>query len=149
MSSVKKNFEEIYALLRANGNLKVKDLMPELLELMSSKQRDKNHKTDEHGLWIFCYYHKEWELTSQVEYGAKAGSATGFNSMCKVGVNTWTRQQREFKTDKANLLEEMIVGNLEASDLHSRVEELETIKKAVTPLIEYHEALATIENDAQ
>jgi len=147
MSFIKKNFEEIHALLSSNKDKVIEDIMPQLLALMVSKQRDKNHHETDDGLEIFCYYHKEWELVSQVEFGSKASSATGYNSMCKVGVNAWTKQQRDFKSSKANLLEEMIAGDLEASDLSERIEEREIIKDSILPLIEYHEVIATIEND--
>ena len=147
MSFIKKNFEELYTLLNSNQEMKVEDIMQQALSLMVSKQRDKNHRESLDGLWIFCYYHKEWELVSQVEFGSKASSATGYNSMCKVGVNAWTKQQRDFKTNKANLLEEMIAGKLEASDLSERIEDLEIIKDSIIPLIEYHEVMAHEIND--
>jgi replicative DNA helicase len=112
--------------------------MDQLLPLMESQQRDKNHYTDEHGLWIFCYYHKEWELTKQVEYGSKVNTSTGLNSMCKVGTNQWTRQQREFKQSKSNLLELVSSGELEVSEIDSKINELEIEKNRIVPLIDYH-----------
>ena len=58
MNTIKKVYSEIYAILSANENRKVSSIMDQLLPLMESQQRDKNHYTDEHGLWIYCYYHK-------------------------------------------------------------------------------------------
>lgn len=138
MSTIKKPFVEIHSLLKQNQGKKIKDLMPQLLEIMTSQQRDKNHREDEHGLWIFCYYHKEWELTSQVEYGSKVNTATGLNTMCKVGVNQWTKQQREFKQKRADLLTLVADGKLDPADINSKIEELDEERKSIKPLIEHH-----------
>lgn len=137
MNTIKKSFVEIHALLVANENKKVSSIMDQLLELMESQQRDKNHYTDEHGLWVFCYYHKEWELTSQVEYGKKANTATGLNSMCKVGTNQWTKQQREFKQAKANLLEQVANGELAIEDINGKIAELEAEKDRIVSLFDH------------
>jgi len=147
MSVLKVNFESIYSVLEANQDKKVKDIMNLLIPLMVSKQRDSNSRTNDDGeLEIFCYYHKEWELTTQVEYGAKSGSKTGLNSMCKVGVNAWTKQQRDFKTNKAELLQKVIDEDLSVEDLKDEILKLEDIKDSVIPLIDYHHDLALVEN---
>ena len=138
MNTIKKVYSEIYAILSANENRKVSSIMDQLLPLMESQQRDKNHYTDEHGLWIYCYYHKEWELTKQVEYGSKANTATGLNSMCKVGTNQWTKQQREFKQAKANLLELVANGELAVNDIDSKIKELEDAKDRIVSLKDHH-----------
>jgi hypothetical protein len=137
MNTIKKGFVEIHALLVANENKKVSSIMDQLLELMESQQRDKNHYEDEHGLWVFCYYHKEWELTSQVEYGKKANTATGLNSMCKVGTNQWTKQQREFKKAKADLLNQVANGELAITDINDKIAELEAEKDRIVSLFDY------------
>lgn len=136
--SIKKPFVEIHSILVKNEGKKVKDLMDQLLEIMTSQQRDKNHYEDEHGLWIFCYYHKEWELTSQVEYGSKVNTATGLNTMCKVGVNQWTKQQRDYKNAKADLLNQVAEGLLAPDEINAKLDELEDERKSIKPLIESH-----------
>ena len=140
--SIKKPFVEIHSILKQNEGKKVKDLMPQLLEIMTSQQRDKNHREDEHGLWIFCYYHKEWELTDQVEYGSKVNTATGLNTMCKVGVNQWTKQQREFKDAKASLLTQVANGTISVDEINDKLEELEEDRKRIKPLLESHWEMA-------
>lgn len=138
MTTIKKIYQEVHAILSANENKKVKDILPLLEPIMEAQQRDKNHFEDQHGLWIFCYYHKEWELTSQVEYGKKANTATGLNSMCKVGTNQWTKQQREFKKFKSELLDKVASGEISADQIEGEIERLEEDKNRIVPLWESH-----------
>ena len=138
MTTIKKVYSEVFEILNSNQNKKVKDIMTDLLEVMQSQQRDKNHYEDEHGLWIFCYYHKDWELTSQVEYGRKANTATGLNSMCKVGTNAWTKQQREFKKFKSELLDKVAAGGISTDQIESEIQRLEEEKSKIVPLLESH-----------
>jgi hypothetical protein len=142
MSVIKKPFQEVYSILIANEDKKVSTILSELVEIMTSKQRDKNHYEDEHGLWIFCYYHKEFELTDQVEYGQKVNTATGLNSMCKVGTNQWTKQQREFKKSKSDLLNQVADGTLAIDDINDKIDELEVIKDTIIPLCDHHHDIA-------
>lgn len=138
MTTIKKIYQEVHAILSANENKKVKDILHLLEPIMEAQQRDKNHFEDQHGLWIFCYYHKEWELTSQVEYGKKANTATGLNSMCKVGTNQWTKQQREFKKFKSELLDKVASGEISADQIEGEIEKLEEDKNRIVPLWESH-----------
>jgi len=138
MTTIKKGFIEVYNILVKNEDVLVSDIMSQLVPIMESQQRDKNHFEDEHGLWIFCYYHKVWELTSQVEYGKKVNTATGLNSMCKVGTNQWTKQQRDFKASKSSLLEQVADGTLNVEDIKAKIEELEEVKDTIVPLCDHH-----------
>ncbi len=142
MTTIKKGFIGVYDILIDNKDKKVKDIMNLILPIMTSQQRDKNHFEDEHGLWVFCYYHKEWELVSQVEYGSKVNTSTGLNSMCKVGTNQWTRQQREFKKAKADLLNEVADGNIQVEDLQEKIEEFENQKDRIVSLMDHYNILA-------
>ncbi len=146
MTAIKKGFVEVYNILIANEDKKVKSIMNELIPIMASMQRDKNHFEDDDGLHVFCYYHKTWELISQVEYGKKVNTATGLNSMCKVGTNQWTKQQREFKKSKADLLNLVANGELAIEDINSKIEELEEVKDSIITLQDHHhnEALKDI-----
>lgn len=145
MSTIKKGFVELHEILVNNKDKKIKDLMDQLLPIMESQQRDKNHFEDEHGLWVFCYYHKEWELAEfpdgsqgQVEYGRKVNTATGLNTMCKVGTNQWTKQQRDYKASKANLLNQVADGSIQVSELDDYIQALEDERKRIVPLLESH-----------
>jgi hypothetical protein len=137
MSTIKKMFVEVHEILSSNQDKKVSEVLDQLMPLFESKQRDKNHRTNENGeLEIFCYYHKQWENTEEVEYGKKANTATGLNSMCKIGTNQWTKQQREFKKAKADLLELVADGSVSAEEIPARIEELEAEKDKIKPLSE-------------
>lgn len=135
--SIKKNFVEIHSILvKASENgLKVTEVLDDLIPLMESKQRDSNHRVNDNGeLEIFCYYHKEWECVAEVEYGKKANTVTGYNTMCKIGTNNWTRQQREYKANKAKLLDLVHEGTVAVEDLPSEFDKLEQAKEKIVPL---------------
>jgi len=138
MTTIKKGFVELHKILVSNKDKKVSTIMDQLIEIMESQQRDRNHYEDEHGLWVFCYYHKEWELVQQVEYGNKVNTATGLNSMCKVGTNQWTKQQRDFKKSKSELLNQVADGTLAIEDINEEIAKLEEAKNVIIPLSEHH-----------
>ena len=143
--AIKKPFTEIYNVLMANGDKKVEEVLPLLMSMMESKQRDKNHRISADGiLEIFCYYHKEWERVDQVEYGSKANSTTGYNTMCKIGVNNWTKQQRDFKEAKANMIDQVNEGIIDMADVSDHLEKLEAMKDKIIPLEETHEEAASL-----
>lgn len=137
MSTIKKQYAEIFALLEANQNRKVSTVMPELLALMQAKSGGsdigKTFLKDSEGntYAVFCYYHKRWELVSGIEYGAKANTATGLNTMCKEGVSNWSKQQRVYKKAKDALLEQVADQVLEASEVPAKLDELEEARKAI------------------
>lgn len=133
--TIKKQFEELVALLEANKGKKVSTILPEILEMTKAKQQAKNFEVDEEGnvTRVFCYYHKVWEDVSEREYGAKKSSASGLNSMCKVGYNQWSKQQRDFKKAKDSLLQQVADGEIEASELNVMLENLEAERVAIVP----------------
>jgi hypothetical protein len=133
--SIKKPFVEIHKILLENSDKNISEVLPLLEPLMEAQVRDKAHKYDDDGnLWIFCYYHKEWEQVGEIEYGSKKNTATGYNTMCKVGVNQWTKQQREFKKAKAELLDKVMAGEVDAADLNDEIAALEEKKDEIVPL---------------
>ena len=68
-----------------------------------------------------------------VDFGAKATSATGLNSMCKDGVSKWTKQQRDLKKGKEALLDQLNKGEVEQSNLSELLTELEEASAATVP----------------
>lgn len=136
MATIKKQYVEIFELLKANENKKVSTIMDSILELVESKTQAKTYKRDEDGnvTHIFCYYHKEWESVEDVEYGKKSSNKTGLASMCKVGVSQWNRQQREMKLARANLLDQVANGEVEASEVPALLQEIEDNAKKIVPL---------------
>lgn len=135
--AIKKQFEEIYALLEANKNKQIKTVMADLLVLMQSKSSgsDLNRtfiKDDEGNVtYVYCYYHKKWESVKVAEYGVKANTATGLNTMCKEGVSSWTKQQRAFKKAQADLLQAVANQELSPEELPALMEQLEVERKTI------------------
>lgn len=136
---MKKQFEEIYAVLEANQNKKVSSIMPELIKLMARKNNASGQANtfikNEAGevTHVFCYYHKLWEEVAKVEYGAKANTATGLNTMCKEGVSNWTKQQRVKKQKEAALLSKVASGEIAVEDIGTIQAELQEEAKTIIP----------------
>jgi len=137
--NIKKQFEEIFAILEANQNRKVSSIMPELMELMSRKSAGgadgRTFLLDENGqvYAIFCYYHKKWELIDECEFGLKKGTASGYNTMCKVGVNQWTKQQRDKKKANEELLTKVMAGELLPENIASEQAKIDEQTKVIIP----------------
>lgn len=137
--AIKKAYQEIITFLEENSDKKVKSIMPEVIELASAKvgggRNGENVLRDAEGnvLAVFCYYHKMYEPVGDVEYGKKANSSTGLNSMCKEGTSHWTKQQRNAKKANEELLESIVAGELEVSDLEAKRAEISEAKSTVIP----------------
>lgn len=142
MSSIKKVFTEVHAFLQENAGKKVSSIMSEVEALMSAKQRgntpgalrtaikDANGAT----VGILDYFYKRWMPMvgpAAVEFGAKTGSSTGFNSMCKQGVNEWTKRQREAKEANTALLSKVVSGEVAPADIPAAQQLIEDTRKAV------------------
>ena len=117
--TIKKQFEELMIILNENENRKVKTILPQILELVSTKKANSTHLYNDEGrlIGIFCYYHKKWEAIDEHDYGLKKHSKSGYNSMCKVGVNNWTKQTKIAKLAKEALLGKVASGELEVCDI--------------------------------
>ena len=141
---IKKQFEPIFALLEENSNKKVSTILPQLVELMSRKTNTSGNDTcflkDENNevYAIYCYYHKKWELVSDVEYGTKKSTATGLNSMCKEGVSKWTKGQRVLKLAKEELLTKVMNGDIDVADIGQEQLKLEEESKVIIPREDGH-----------
>lgn len=145
MTQVKKAFKEIAELLNENSNKKVSTILPQLMELMTSKNSGgsdigKTFLKDDEGnvIAIFCYYHKKWELVQECEYGSKRGTSTGLNTMCKEGTSHWTKQQRVAKKSRDELLTKLSDGAIEVSDLASAQAEIDEAKEVIVPRADAH-----------
>ena len=142
--NVKKQFEELYTLLEENKYKKVSTLMPQLIELMSRKNNNSGSantfiKDDEGNVVaIYCYYHKKWELLTEVEYGSKKNTATGYNTMCKEGVSSWTKQQRVKKQAEAELLTKVASGELKVEDIATEQATILEESKQIKPRSDEH-----------
>lgn len=135
--NIKKQYESIYAFLEANQTKKVSTVLPTLIEMMESKgggsDIGKTFLKDDEGnvIAVYCYYHKKWELIAKVEYGIKANTATGLNTMCKEGVSSWSKQQRTYKKHNDELLMQVAKGELSAEELQPLMQQADEVRKGV------------------
>lgn len=132
---IKKDFQELVTFLETNKNKKV-DTILELVREMCSNKNDVNFKKNDEGVvtHVYCYYHKEWEDVSVVEYGQKVSNkATGLNTMCKVGLNQWSKQQRDYKKAKETLLDQVSKGELTIEALNLELTKLDEVKNTIVP----------------
>ena len=101
---------------------------------MCSQKVETTFKKDGDGnvTHVFCYYHKVWEDVSQVEYGKKASNkATGLNTMCKVGLNQWSKQQRVAQKEKNELLEKMAKGEVTQEEFTQELDAIELRRNTI------------------
>ena len=130
--SIKKSFQEVVLFLQQNQDKKVSDIIEEVLLMTISKKVAETSRINEKGeLEVFCWYHKEWENTTLIEYGKKASTESGLNTFCKVGVNQWTKQQSDAKKSKADLLDEVAEGKVKPSEINKRLAEIELKRNEV------------------
>ena len=131
--STKKVYLEMVAFLEAHKDLKCGDILKsdDFQELITAKKTSQCTLKNDKGeiTRIFCYYHKQWE--SVEHYGKKASHPTGFNTMCKVGTNKWTKQYNDSKKQKAELLDLVATGELDPKDIPTKIEEIDLARVAI------------------
>lgn len=131
--AIKKDYIELVNFLETNKNKKVETIL-DLVREMCSQKVETTFKKDENGnvTHVFCYYHKVWEDVSQVEYGKKASNkATGLNTMCKVGLNQWSKQQRVAQKEKNELLEKMAKGEVSQEEFTQELDAIELRRNTI------------------
>lgn len=136
MTHIKKDFIDLVAFLEANKNKKVDTILSELKEMCSAKTvMTSTLRRNEEGVvtHVFCYYHKEWEEVSVIPYGNKSNTASGLNTMCKQGVNAWTKQQRVYKAAMAEIGNKLMDGKITAEEAQQLRTEAETARDVITP----------------
>ena len=129
--AIKKDFQALVDFLETNQNKKVATILEQIRD-MCSQQNTVTFKKDAEGnvTEVFCYYHKRWELVSEHEYGKKASNkATGLNTMCKVGLNQWTKQQSAAKKAREQVLSRLAAG--EELDITAELESIEAQRQAI------------------
>lgn len=139
MATIKKAFQPIMSLLAATiGSELTQEVYDQAVELTCAKtgnggsQATSFHKDDEGNLVaIRCSYFQTWFKPSEVEFGLKASSASGFNPMCKAAVSAWTKQQADFKKAKESLLTQVTEGDIQPADIPTLIEELEEARTTI------------------
>ena len=136
--AVKKAYQDVVAFLEDNSDKKVKTILDEVIEMVSAKGRAgagaRSFIKSDDGtvVAILDYYFKRWmPLVGEqaVDFGSKAGSASGFNTMCKAGVSNWTKQQRQATAAKAQMIDDLESGDLDResiADCRAEIEEART-----------------------
>ena len=137
--AIKKVFNEIMTLLNESADLQVADILEEATAICSAKVGGGRDGTSfvlsDSGevVEIFCYYHKKWEPLELVEYSKKAGTASGYASMCKEGVHQWTKQQNVAKKETSMILDNLQAGLISAEDIDSIRADIEASRKVIVP----------------
>ncbi len=138
---VKKAYTELLAFLNANADKKIKTVLGDIETMCSAKSAGGVATTvhrNEAGeiVLVRCSYHKLWMPISHVEFGAKAGSASGLNPMCKTGVSNWTKAQRDARKAKEGILTAVTTGEMQANEVSKALETIEATRLAVIPRID-------------
>lgn len=143
--SVKKAYLPIVELLESNKQKQVSAILPQVMELAAAKTggggRASNtvHLNDKGEVThIFCYYHKKWEAIKDVEFGKKASAPSGYSNMCKEGTAAWTKQQRDAKKAKDDLLTAVGSGEVKTGDIKVKMDIIEKERQKITPREDGH-----------
>ena len=143
-AKIKKTFQPIHEVLVANQDSTVADIMDQVVPLMSAKtgggastpRKSKTIFRDALGnpVAIRCYYYGRWMPLvgdAAVEFGKKAGSNSGYNSMSKDGLSHWNKQNSEAKKALSQILVDIEAGELDPSGITDRKAEIEANRKYV------------------
>lgn len=140
--TVKKAYLPIVEFLTENSDKKVKSILDEVIAMCSAKASRtsgsgvSNFIRDANGnvVAINDYYFKRWmPLVGEqaVEFGAKRGTPTGFNSMSKEGVSNWTKQQRQAKQAHHELLNRVAAGEITPDQIPAEQAKIEEERKSI------------------
>lgn len=128
--------QTVMKILEENENKKVSSII-ELINNLQEDQKSERQKTyimdsNNNVFAVFCYYHKQWEIVSETEYGKKQSSKTALNTMCKLGTNLWTKQQKDAKDERSELLDQLISQSISTDDAETMKTEIETKRLSIT-----------------
>lgn len=138
--AIKKQYKDIVAILEANKDKKVSSVLEQILAIASASTtraestylKDVNNQV----VAIFDYYFKRWmPLVGNlaVDFGKKENTQTGLNTMCKVGVSLWTKQQSQAKKDGQALLSRVANGEVKPEDITVEQAKIEDARKVIAP----------------
>lgn len=139
--AIKKVFQPLMTLLAANMGATVESIYAEAEKLVSAKVGGGGGKaTNFHRLEdgtiaaVFDYAFKKWVDPRLVEFGPKAGTPTGLNTMCKAGVSAWTKAQTEFKKGKDAVVAELLANKITSEEAQAQIAALEEARNATPEL---------------
>lgn len=133
--SIKKVFQSVIAFLEANKDARVSKVLPEIMEMCSAKQGGGTtarsfYKQGEELVAARCGFFEKWFDPAVVEFGKKAGTASGLNSMCKLGVNEWTARNNAHKKGRDAAFADFTAGKLSADDFQAKLREVDSARDA-------------------
>jgi len=128
LEMTKEAHKDVVAFLIKNQNRKVSTVLADVLAMTKRKAQTKASICDASGkvFAVFCYYHKQFELVSETEYGVKKSNTTGLNTMCKIGTSLWTKQNNAIKQIGSQILTEIEAGKLKPEDISDRKAKLKS-----------------------
>lgn len=145
MTSIKKAYTGIVGILEAalaeNPKAKVADVIEAVRAEASAKTTRAGGSTfikDVEGnvVAVSCYYFKRWmPLVGEkaVEFGKKANTVTGLNTMCKEGTSHWTKQQAEARKAEVSMIDKLKSGELATTDIDAEKARIEEQRKRIEP----------------
>ncbi len=108
---IKKAFVDLHNFLAENKQKKISTVFETLLNMMTAHPGGGGggesiviRDAEENVVAIFCFYHKRWEMVTDIAYGTKASSKSGLYNMCKEGNSLYTKQNAEAKKASAGIL---------------------------------------------
>lgn len=151
--AIKKVFQPLMSLLAANMGSTVEAIYAQAEALVSAKvgggggKATNFHRTEDGTVAaVFDYAFKVWVDPRLVEFGPKAGTPTGLNTMCKAGVSAWTKLQADFKKGKDAVVAELLAGKITADEAQEQIAVLEEARNATPALPADIQGFETLED---
>lgn len=140
--AIKKAFTELHTLLATASKGKKIDpaIFDQAVVLMSAKGSSGSGATtylkDASGKPVAqkCYYFQRWMPLvgdKAVEFGKKANTATGLNTMSKVGAKLWTKQYNVAKKAKVELIDLVAAEKFAPKDLNAAMAKIDEDRAAI------------------
>ena len=136
--AIKKAYVELIDFLTTNKDKKVSTILGDVQEMCSAKSAGgvatTVHRNEAGDIThVRCSYFKQWMPLSHVEFGRKAGSASGLNPMCKEGTSNFSKQQREFRKGKEALMDQLVEEQITADEYKASIAKLEEVRTSIIP----------------
>lgn len=151
--AIKKVFQPLMSLLAANMGATVETIYAQAEALVSAKvgggggKATNFHRADDGTvIAVFDYAFKVWVDPRLVEFGPKAGTPTGLNTMCKAGVSAWTKLQADFKKGKDAVVAELLAGKISSDEAQEQIAALEEARNATPALPADIQGFETLED---
>lgn len=148
--TIKKAFQSVIAFLESNKDARVSKVLDQVKEMCSAKQGGGTtarsfYKVGEAVVAARCGFFELWFDPTVVEFGKKAGTASGLNSMCKLGVNEWTSRNNAHKKGREEAFSQFTDNKITAEEFQTKLREIDAAKDAEKTLPEGVVGYATLD----